>query len=74
MVVKVVDVDRMTLFEPKRHPPTAGNGHSKVALQLALERMQSEARDIHSFRASTPVKGSKDAQQFRHVILRNFRR
>ena len=40
--------------------------------QAALQRVQPKAGDIHSLRASTPIKGGKDAQELRDMRLIDF--
>ncbi len=44
MIVNLVDVDRIDAFETKCHSPITGYPNGKIALALAFQGMQSEAR------------------------------
>ena len=55
MVIQIIDVHGVAIFEPKRYPPVARDGHRMVSPHAALEGVQSKAWDIHSLRTSGPV-------------------
>ena len=43
-------------------------------LHAALERVQTEAGDIHALRTGAPIEGSEDPQELEDVPLGNLRR
>ena len=55
MVIQIIDIYGVAIFEPKRHPPVARDGHRMVSPHAALEGMQSKAWHIHSLRTSGVV-------------------
>ena len=55
MVIQIVDIHGVAIFEPKRYPPVARDGHRMVSPRATLERVQSKAWNIHSLGTSGAV-------------------
>jgi len=68
MVVHVIDVDRVPILEPKRHPPFIGNRDGKVPFQRAFEWMQTKTRKIHTFRIAAAIQNAQYAFEFLDMI------
>ena len=68
MVIQIIDIDDVTIFEPKRYTPVARDGDRMVSPHTTLEGVQSKAWDIHSLRTGGAVQGREDAQQFLHML------
>jgi len=47
MIVDQIDIDDIRVLEAKDYPPVSGNRHTSIASQIACERMQAQAREIH---------------------------
>jgi len=47
MVVEQVNVGNVTILEPKNNPPVRPDGDTPVSGEVAFERVQSEAGQIH---------------------------
>lgn len=72
MVVQVVHINSMTVFEPKCHSPVARDGYRMMSSKATLEGMHPESGEVHTLRSSTPIKGSENAPEFRHMIWSDF--
>ena len=74
MIIQIGDLDGVTVLEPKRYPPVARDRDREMALQAALERVQSKPGQTHSLRPATPVQRRQDSRQLRDVARRNLGR
>ena len=74
MIIQIIDLDGVSVLEPKRYPPVARDRDRKMALHAALERVQPKAGQIHSFRPATSVQRGQDSRQLRDVARRNLGR
>ena len=63
MVIQIVDIHGVAIFEPKRYPPVARDGHRMMTPHATLEWVQPKAWDIHSLGAGGAVQGREDAQE-----------
>ncbi len=72
MIIQIIDLDGVSVLEPKRHPPVARDRDRKMALQAALERVQSKTGQTHSVRPAIPVQRREDSRQLRDVARRNL--
>lgn len=62
MVVNIIDVFG-SVIETENHSPVSAYGNSPEASHLALERMQSETRQVHVGNSGSRVKRRKNIPQ-----------
>ncbi len=72
MIIQIIDLDGVSVHEPERYPPVARDRDRKMALQAALECVQSKAGQTHSVRPATPVQHREDSRQLRDVARGNL--
>ena len=60
MVVEVVNVDYVTVFEPKGHPPIPGHRDGTVALQFTFQWMEPQSREINVLGALAPIENAQN--------------
>ena len=69
MVVRVIDIDRVAVLEPKSHAPIARHGHRIIPTQGAFQWMKLKPWEIHIRRVPAVVKRHQDVSQLRDVLL-----
>ena len=47
MVTKIINVEGITLFQAKNHPPVRANGDCPKPFVVSLQEMQAEAGHVH---------------------------
>ena len=70
-IVLVIDQDCVAPVEAERQAPVAIHRHREVARQVALQRMQAPARQVHVLGSLRRVQARQLAGQFRRVVRLN---
>jgi hypothetical protein len=60
MIVDQIDLVSVAILEAKDDPPVAGHGYAPEALQIALQGMETIARESHLLRSIDNIQPGKD--------------
>jgi hypothetical protein len=63
MVIDIINIERLALGEAENHTPVGTNRYRPKAFQLALERMQPEARQVHISDRTCSIKARENVPQ-----------
>ena len=66
MIVDEIDIDSVTVLEPKDHAPVSTDRHTPEALQVASKRMKTKARGNHILGGLSGVETGQDTFDFVH--------
>jgi len=70
VIVHVVHVKGVTIDKPKYHAPIGANRDGVKALQVALERMQPKAWNIHVLDGLRRIESCQNVAQFLSMLCR----
>src|SRR5216684_3384788 len=68
VVVHIVNVECAAVCKMENHSPVRSNGHGVKTLQLALERMQPETRQVHICDGLRRVEPGENIAQLHHML------
>ena len=71
MVIDIINIEDITIFEPKNHPPVPGNGYRVAPGEGSLQRMEPKSTQIHVLRAAGVVQQSEDVAKLLHMLRRD---
>jgi hypothetical protein len=68
VVIDIIDIKSMTFIESKCHAPILRDPNRMVTLQVAAERVKSEARQVHVLRGLASVQGCENIAQLLDML------
>jgi hypothetical protein len=71
MIVEIVDVNRLTVLEPERNAPIAGDRYGMVSPERAFQGMKPESGEIHILRSPALVEGTENIPKAPNVPWRH---
>ena len=71
VVVKIVEIKRVAIDEPKNDSPISADSHRPKSLQLALKRMEAESGQVHIRDGIRSVQPHKNVAQSFSVLIQN---
>jgi hypothetical protein len=60
VIIDIIDINGVPVVEAERDSPIPGDRYSPIAREISLERMQSEAGNVHIIRPTAEVQHGKN--------------